>query len=176
MKRKTRSFMLVVLLISFLAGIIMALGIAGCDKNIEIEEKPFYTLEEAYSYGWLTKEDLKSIAYYLNGGRGNNEELMSETYQPLPKTPEALDDETKLEIKQAYGQWKFPDEDWSDFPPDPFYPYYGCYHDCVVISFSLAAGSPVAPGISWETEIGGVTFCYSYTNTLYVWRQKEALK
>ena len=35
-------------------------------------------LEKAYENGWLTKAELMSIAYYLNGGRTHNEEIMAE--------------------------------------------------------------------------------------------------
>ena len=70
---------------------------------VEEELGKFYSLQEAYDNGWLTREELLSIAYYYHGRYGN-EEIMDENYVPLPKTPETLDEEMDLEIRQAYAK------------------------------------------------------------------------
>ena len=37
------------------------------EGNVDIEEKKsFYTLEEVYSYGWISKKNLKSSAELVN--------------------------------------------------------------------------------------------------------------
>ena len=43
------------------------LGLSSCKKRQAIGK--FYTLQEAFDQGFLTENDLKSIAYYNNGGR-----------------------------------------------------------------------------------------------------------
>ena len=167
MKKTVKIFLLL------FVGILTIIGVAGCngDTNKEISTGAFYSLQEAYDNGWLTQEDLKSIAYYQSGGRSGNKDIMDEDYRPMPKRPAELDDETKLAIKQAYYKRQFPDEDWSNVSPEPFYPYYGCYHKCVVISFPLFYDSMMMPEISMDVEIGGVKFWYSDSVYLCVWRQ-----
>ena len=59
----------------------------------------FYTLKEAYNGGLISKADLMSIAYYHNGGRQYNEEIMGEDFVPAPKTPEKLSPATENAIK-----------------------------------------------------------------------------
>lgn len=39
-------------------------SLAGCKEKLPTGS--FYTLQEAYEKGWLTKEDLMNIAYYHN--------------------------------------------------------------------------------------------------------------
>ena len=74
--------------------VVLALGalcmgmLSGCDNGkdgLETGEGTFYTLQKAYDEGYLTKEEIMSIAYYHNGGRVYNEEIMSEEYTPIPK-------------------------------------------------------------------------------------------
>ena len=64
-------------MLCMLAGIL-----AGCAPEASGD---FYSLQEAYEAGYLTKEEIMSIAYYHNGGRVYNEEIMSEEYTPIPK-------------------------------------------------------------------------------------------
>ena len=65
-------------MLCMLAGIL-----AGCAPEASGD---FYSLQEAYEAGYLTKEEIMSIAYYHNGGRVYNEEIMSEEYTPIPKS------------------------------------------------------------------------------------------
>ena len=138
--------------------------------RVWMPEDDFYTLWEAYKFGWLTQADLKSIAYY-HSGRSGNEAIIPKDYTPIPKTPEVLDDETQLKIIQAYYKWQFPEEDLPSVPPATFYPYYGCYNHCVVIQLFRR------PDVADEHEpvihytVGGVEFNESYSGGLFVWRQ-----
>ena len=61
------------------------LGLSGCKKRQAIGK--FYTLQEAFDQGFLTENDLKSIAYYNNGGRENNEDKIEEDFVPQPLNP-----------------------------------------------------------------------------------------
>ena len=56
---------------------------AGCGPT---PSGTFYNLQEAYEGDMLTREELMSIAYYHNGGRQYNEEIMGEEYTPIPKS------------------------------------------------------------------------------------------
>ena len=70
------------LLAGMLGIMLLCVGVlSGCAKD----EGAFYTLQGAYNAGYLTKEEIMSIAYYHNGGRLYNEEIMSEKYRPFPK-------------------------------------------------------------------------------------------
>ena len=40
----------------------------------------FYSLREAYDNGWLTQEDLQSLAYYYNGG--SDDESLHQSLNP----------------------------------------------------------------------------------------------
>lgn len=94
--------------------VVLALGalcmgvLSGCDNGkdgLETGEGTFYTLQKAYDEGYLTKEEIMSIAYYHNGSRVHNEEIMSEEYTPIPKTPQELSEETskKSEARPRTG-------------------------------------------------------------------------
>ena len=84
-------------MLCMLAGIL-----AGCAPEASGD---FYSLQEAYEAGYLTKEEIMSIAYYHNGSRVYNEEIMSEEYTPIPKTPQELSEETskKSEARPRTG-------------------------------------------------------------------------
>ena len=138
--------------------------------RVWMREEDFYTLWEAYRFGWLTQDDLKSIAYY-NHNRSGNEDIMDKDYTPMPKTPEELDDETKLKIIQAYYKWYLPEKDLPSVAPADFYPYFGCYHNCVVIKLNRFPHITAEPGIEIKYTVGGVEFCESYSMGLFVWKQ-----
>ena len=136
-----------------------------------IAEENFYSLEDAYHYGWLTKKDMKSIAYYHNGGREGNEKVMGKNYTPMPKTPEVLDDETTLAIKKAYCDWYNSKGNWDSTTVEKvWFAYYGWYHDCAVIRIGYD-GMGVTT-VVWEEKIGGVTVHYTDGLGLSVWRKK----
>ena len=76
--------------------------VAGCTPEQQYAVGSFYSLEEAYENGWLTRDDILSIAYYYNQGTEGNEELMGESYAPEPMVPETLDEERVNQIKRTY--------------------------------------------------------------------------
>ena len=88
------------------------------------------TLAEAYEYALLTRDDLMSIAYYQNGGRTYNEDIMSKDYTPQPKNPETLDADLQRKIKETIEY------------EDGYYwlvTYYGCYNGVYVLRTYLDA-------------------------------------
>ena len=64
---------------------IFAVALSGCSSDGK-----FYTLQEAYDNGFLTKEDLEQIAYY------NNNEI---------EYPETLDKSVEQKIKEVAAEY-----------------------------------------------------------------------
>lgn len=109
-------------------------------------------LECAYNHGWLTANDLKSIAYYHNG------ETTSD-FDPVPIMPliSKMGKNVKLSFLKRYSS-----ENLDDVTS---YNYYGIYNGYVVayITSELATNSAVTT----EKTIGGVKF-YNYSSiTVY---------
>ncbi len=99
----------------------------------------FYDLQEGYDLGFITKNDLRSISYRMNENRGYKgaEYILSPTncgvynsstynrvyvksdYQPLPKSPEVVDETTINKIKEQVlegikNNEKFPSAELGD--------------------------------------------------------------
>ena len=81
---------LIAFILSVVSVVITAFALVGCTNNETLEDGEFYTVTQAYEKGYLTREQVMSIAYYNNNGCRGNEEIMVEDYQPLPKIPEEL--------------------------------------------------------------------------------------
>ena len=157
-------------LIAIVIGITVAFGAVACSPtSAPFPEKPgFYNLYEAYTNGWLTKDDLMSIAYYHNGGRGGNKDIMPENYTPKPKTPEVLSEEMDLAIRQTFLDEHFIESDPCEITLDNLRAeYYGTYSNCVAVKIwcdVFGYGAAIV-----RERIGGVLFGYSNTNTLQIW-------
>ena len=135
--------------------------------QMSIKDGEFYTLQQAYNNHWLTQEDLKSIAYYHNGGIVFNEEVMGEDYQPQPKTPEVLDKITEHSIKQTYIDSILTDKNAiiSGVNIDNYYgSYNGCFPLMMSDSYSGTTGEE-----SWQT-VGDVKFYFNSGNKIIIWR------
>lgn len=137
--------------------------------TVWIPKGNFYMLYEAYENGWLTLEDVKSIAYYHNGGREGNEDIISEDFTPKPITSEALDDKNDFAIKIDYWINTFAKNNPFEIPLSRIgYWYYGCYNDYAVVKiayFPYAAGDMMG-----EENLGGVKIIYRNTMHLSVWK------
>lgn len=134
-------------------------------------EGVFYTLKGAYNAGYLTKEEIMSIAYYHNGGRVYNEEIMSEKYTPIPKTPQELSEKTVDKIKEnavyEYNSEQYPK---TKATADGFTinQYYGTYGSCIVaIITDIYSDSPGIVGI--ET-IANVNLYMNAAYVIKVWK------
>ena len=146
-------------------------GIKQADKEESVGV--LYTLQEAYENGWLTQEDLLSIAYYHNGGRAYNEEIMSENYQPAPKMPEVLSEETELKIKITAAKEYREKENMKYAEADGFTitQYCGTYGDCVAVMLKDKY-TGAFQAVRTET-IAGVNFRYPNSRTLTIWRETK---
>ncbi len=142
-------------------------------SEMGLKDGEFYTLQQAYDAGWLTQEDLKSIAYYHNGGREGNEEIMGEDYQPQPKTPEVIDKMTELSIKQTYCE-NLRKQDNAKPSGVTIERYYGAYNGCyAVVLSSIYIGSYENIINEWK-KIGGVNIHYTDHFFMTMWRYKES--
>ncbi len=157
-------------LLSFLlVPVCLLLCAVGCGKNDEkTEEGNFYTVTEAYENGYLTKEDVMSIAYYHNNGRDGNEAVMSEDYKPLPMIPERLSTTIDRAVKDSFYSSDF----WQQYEinyrkEDISYSYYGTYGNSVVLRIGVN-GEAVSDNV-WEEKIDAVTIYYRSGKRLYVW-------
>ena len=146
----------------------MGLSLTACGPQAS---GMFYSLEEAYEAGFLTRSDLISIAYFHNGGRKQNESVMEEGYAPKPKDPQELSEEISFRIRStAASDYRKNRTDARKAMADDFtiIEYCGTYNDCVAIMLTdIYTGYTGA----FRTEmIDGLSFCYNSGNTLQIWR------
>lgn len=142
-------------------------------KVDETFDGKFYSLREAYANGWLTQSDIMSIAYYHNGGRAYNEEIMSEDYMPSLKTPEVLSAETQLKIKNDAAK-DFNEEfnvDYAKAEGIRIDEYCGSYGDCVVLM--LRDDYSGEPGVEWIDSVAEVNIYYNSGRALRIWRDTK---
>ena len=141
--------------------------LAGCGPKTY---GTFYTLQEAYDNGYLTREDLMSIAYYHHNGREYNEETMPEDYAPIPKDPEELSESTSLRIRStAAADWnaEYPDDDataedfWIDY-------YYGTYGNCVAVM--MTDNFTGYNQVLHASGVADITIQYYDGNRIKIWR------
>ena len=134
----------------------------------------FYTVREAYENGYITFEDVKSIAYYHNHGRRDNEQIMPEDYKPIPKSPEVLTENMQRPIKQTeweywYGSYRDNINPFKDTPSDfHIIEYNGIYNNCIAV---MTAGCGGFADVWWQDEIGGVIISYADGNSIRIWKE-----
>ena len=142
--------------------------IEDLEKEISSNTGTFYSLQEAYDNGWLTQEDLMSIAYYHNDGRVYNEDIMPEDYVPQTKMPEVLSDETQLKIISAI--YNVEDAETVDITITE---YYGTYGDCIAVKESMHYRYGGGPCIDAILSVSGIKFCISIRNPIIIWRETK---
>lgn len=141
--------------------IVSGLGmLAGCGDG----KGAFYTLQEAYVHGWLSVEELRSIAYYYQGGEDG-------AFVPIALNPEKLSAEVEESIKKTHLQTIKQDYPSADISGVYIEEYFGTYGECVVVDVRddfRKIDVLVVP----KTEIGGVIFYNLTMPGLTVWREK----
>lgn len=144
---------------------------AGCapERQKTSSDGSFYSLEEAYEDELLTQDDLRNIAYYYHTRYGETEHVGA-SFEPSPKTPETLSEDTQNKLRRTYLNEVIKMPDGS---PDEVVirGYFGTYNGCVVVDISdnyHQYDYVFEP----EHEIGGVTF-YDYVSAfLRVWAEE----
>ena len=151
--------------------------VSGCDNGkdgSEIGEGSFYTLQEAYDAGYLTKEEIMSIAYYHNGGRVYNEDIMSEDYTPIPKVPQALSENVSYKIRETVAS-ELRRSNIKNAKADGvnIIHYYGTYDGAVaVIATHSYLGDSPAVAVDSSYSVAGVIFHYWTYNHIQIWIEK----
>ena len=152
--------------IVMLVALVMLVAIATYEPAPE-KKGDFYTLQEAYDQGLITLDDLKSIAYYQNGGSED------ESFVPMSKNPEVLSNETEKAIKETivYDVRKEDPVSGGEIKiiNITIQNYYGTYNNCVAVMISGAR--PYNAEIC-EIEIDGVLFHYNNGNRIIIFKKK----
>ena len=149
---------------AFVLCLMIVLGLsmlAGCGGS----NGEFYTLQEAYVHGWLSVEELQSIAYYYQGSEDG-------AFVPIALNPEKLSVETEQRIKRTHLQNIKRDYPSADISGIDIEEYFGTYGDCIVVNVRdnyRKIDFLVVPKI----EIGGVIFYDFTTPGLMVWRENN---
>ncbi|MDE5600874.1 MAG: hypothetical protein K2J16_00045 [Clostridia bacterium] len=150
----------------------MALGIlCACDKDDDFRNPQngeptlgeFYDLQTAYDNGWLSKGDLRNIAYHYA------DDAQKKGFKPTPKNPDMLSEETALAIKESYikpYQESRPDSNANDVPIDG---YYGTYNGLVAVYIRYGGAYCVVT----EKNIGGIEFVFPDSHEILVWKSNE---
>lgn len=157
------------ILCAVMAIVLFCCGVAGCAPR---SEGIFYTLEEAYEVGWLTRDDLMSIAYYHNGGKQYNESIMGEDYTPKPKEPQELSESTSLEIRNT-AAYDYRNDKYIDAPKAvagdfKIIEYCGTYNTCVAIM--MTDNYTGYTGALSMDVIADISFFYNDGNRIIIWR------
>ncbi len=159
-------------LLAILLTIISVVGIAcafgGCGNEDE-QTGVFYTVTEAYERGYLTREQVMSIAYYHNGGTEHNEEIMGDDYKPFPPTkPNA---ETEKAIKKTYyhsDNWKRYENDFKF--EDINCGYYGVFDNVIAVVITVYGEAVALP--AWEEKVDDITIYYTDIKRILIWEKQ----
>ena len=154
----------------FGAAVMLLAGTAFFSACAEKPTGEIMGLKEAYEAGWLTHEDLKSIAYYYNSKTDAVKD--NGDFIPVPKNPESLNNETLTAIRKAYREQYFEDKS-TPLDTITVTDYCGTYNGGVVATVSTYC---IAYDIIIHDEykIDGVIF-YNYYS-LSVWRENGSQK
>ena len=120
-----------------ISGLLLALivcfgALSGCrERGMPIDEdRDFYSVEELYDGGALSRRELLSIAYYVNYDTiiWQNFFKYPLFFKPIPKDPAQLDKSTESAIAKAYTDYVNDEVKYFTFLR-----YYGTYGDYVVV-------------------------------------------
>lgn len=142
--------------------------------TLDLTKGELLKLQEAYDAGYLDRDDLISAAYYYNEGK-YNEEFMPEGYEPMPKEPERLDEETEMAIRVAW----FKEHEYEMTEENMQYArirtYCGMYNDCIIVKFEQGLydapdGFPSgSTPPNYSTTVAGIFFRGSLNLRPFVW-------
>lgn len=115
-----------------------------------------YSLQAAYDEGFITKEDLEQMAYYVNNFEKPEEELDSKIEQAIKNK---LAESTRIEYNPSYK-----------FKADSFIitKYYGEYNGCY--AFISKVEEEAFPAVEDPVEVAGVMFTYPYPNHIRIYK------
>ena len=125
----------------------------------------FYSLQEAYDKGLLTREDLLNIAYLNNG-------YTEEGFTPSRLNPEKLSEDTENKIKETIAyELRRSNSHKNATEKDVFIKkYFGTYNGSVAVLYTTK--------FSWyydaeyQKYIAGVHFVFPNSNHIQIWIEK----
>lgn len=154
MKRVKYLFAAIIL---FSAALCSAL-FCGCDSD-DGTRGEIYTLQQSFDNGYLSYEDLESIAYYINNDLSDSRQLDSGIAESIKESAAKRMREDDIE--------PIPDAKAEGFT---IISYYGCYSDCHVVRLrDEYVLRPTNLPDYWK-EIGGVNFHITTYDTVGVYR------
>ena len=122
-------------------------------SHVTNEKEPvMFSIATAYEKGYLSQDDLLSVAYY-NQGTQDNEVLMGNNFMPKPQDPEALDAKTKNDILKALV-------DYTGGGYMIIELYLGTYNGCVVIRYMPEVYLIYGVSKKYVMQVGGVNLFY----------------
>lgn len=135
------------------------------ENKEELPQSVLCGLEEAYTKGLISKDDLRSIAYYYNGKDAATD------FVPTPKNPESLSEDTIKKIQRAYYDKVGGEKTEAVVDDVNIGGYYGTYDGCVIVYINASCMSGIGgdPICYPEYAIEDVVF-YWYT-PLQVWKE-----
>ena len=121
------------------------------EETPEYIEGAFYSLQEAYDNGWITEENLQSIA---------------DLYHNKQTAPEIdISEAVSYSIRKTFA------DEWKASVSDVSYKYYGEYNDCFAVKVS-AKDMVVTTSIDIVT-IGNVSITYTDGGRIKIWKISE---
>ncbi len=129
----------------------------------------FAPLDLAYDLGYLTRSDLMSIAWHLNGGSAHNEDLFPEGYEPTPAG--TIDEELARAIRETDARLMRLDTPNANYEDVGIDGYYGSYAGaCAVLLSEADRGVSSAVHID---NVGGVNFYYTDGRSIVIYFDRD---
>ena len=164
----------------FLTGILLlacALCLFACSEKVKPldESKTFYTIREVYESKRISRQDLLSIAYYVNLGKADNEYPANFR---LPTTlllnPDELGEDLskkiensfkdsdlvkkRIEAFKTFAEENSLDYDYDDLKDYYILRYYGRYGDFIAVCMDQRGVGYIPEAQRYIYNIDGITF------------------
>lgn len=169
MTSKIKKLIYILLVLIMCAGVLCACNDDDYrnPRNGEPIGGEFYTIDKAYENGWLSKGDLRNIAYYLN------RESQDKDFKPAPKNPENLSEILKLIIREDGAIYyrnngSYPEAVANDICITG---YFGKYSD--MYAMTLGVVYDAVPDVMTTKYVDGIKFVYPYPDIVLLWKQTE---
>ena len=156
--------------------LIVLCALCGCGGT-EYPSGSFYTMEEAYEIGWITKEDIMEACYRRFGYvvEVTDEDIDApgvEVDYTSPYPDPVLDEQTEKAIIHAFhNEIRGPEHGYSENTDYEVY-FYGEFHGSYVVLMRCLLADD--DGAIWEENIADIVWSHSgYANDFTVFRFDE---
>ena len=137
-----------------------------------VNDGTLYTPEYAFEQGFVTAEDIRSMAYYYHGGREYSAEdgYIDTDYIPIRKDPENIDEATVEKIRETTAEYcadmgvtiSAKDLEVAD--------YCGTYNGYIAVRIQLSLPQIAVVPNDVPIEVGGVTIDQNPNSPLMLWK------